>query len=75
MGQELVVSEGDTSTRRGFDFYLPARTGTTNQLGTLMMQTGGRYVAPDGTTVTVNDPPDGRGAADLVRHGLRVQDR
>ena len=57
MGQELVVSEGDTLTRRGFDFLYLHENWYHNQLGTLMLQTGGTYVAPDGTTVTVNEPP------------------
>jgi multiple sugar transport system substrate-binding protein len=57
MGQELVVNEGDTLTRRGFDFLYLHEGWYHNQLGTLMLQTGGTYVAPDGTTVTVNEPP------------------
>ena len=56
MGQELVVREGDTLTRRGFDFLYLHAGWYHNQLGTLMLQTGGTYVAPDGTTVTVNEP-------------------
>ena len=56
MGQELVVREGDTLTRRGFDFLYLHGGWYHNQLGTLMLQTGGTYVAPDGTTVTVNEP-------------------
>jgi multiple sugar transport system substrate-binding protein len=56
MGQELVVREGDTLTRRGFDFLYLHEGWYHNQLGTLMLQTGGTYVAPDGTTVTVNEP-------------------
>jgi multiple sugar transport system substrate-binding protein len=55
-GGELVVKDGDTLTRRGFDFlYLHAGWYHT-QFGTLMNQTGGRYVAEDNTTVTVNSP-------------------
>ena len=55
-GQQLVVKDGDTLTRRGFDFvYLHAGWYHT-QFGMLMQQTGGRYVAPDNTTVTVNEP-------------------
>ena len=56
MGQELVVRDGDTLTRRGFDFLYLHQGWYHNQLGTLMLQTGGRYVAEDGTTVTVNEP-------------------
>ena len=49
--------DGDTLTRRGFDFlYLHAGWYHT-QFGTLLQQTGGAYVATDGTTVTVADPP------------------
>ena len=55
-GQELVIRDGDTMTRRGFDFLYLHEGWYHNQLGTLLLQTGGRYVAPDGTTVTVNDP-------------------
>jgi multiple sugar transport system substrate-binding protein len=57
MGQKLVVKDGDTMTRRGFDFLYLHAGWYHNQLGTLMLQTGGTYVAPDGTTVTVNQPP------------------
>ena len=56
MGQELVVKDGDTLTRRGFDFVYLHQSWYHNQLGTLMLQTGGRYVAEDGTTVTVDAP-------------------
>ncbi len=56
MGQELVIRDGDTLTRRGFDFLYLHGGWYHNQLGTLLLQTGGRYVAPDGTTVTVNEP-------------------
>lgn len=56
-GQKLVVKDGDTLTRRGFDFLYIHAGWYHNQLGTLMNQTGGRYVAEDGTTVTVNEPP------------------
>ena len=55
MGQELVVKDGDTLTRRGFDFLYLHAGWYHNQLGTLMLQTGGQYVAEDGT-VTVNSP-------------------
>ena len=55
-GQQLVVKDGDTFTRRGFDFVYLHSGWYHNQLGTLMLQTGGRYVADDGTTVTVNSP-------------------
>jgi multiple sugar transport system substrate-binding protein len=55
-GGELVVKDGDTLTRRGFDFIYLHAGWYHNQLGTLMNQTGGRYVAEDGTTVTVNSP-------------------
>ncbi len=56
MGQELVIRDGDTLTRRGFDFLYLHEGWYHNQLGTLLLQTGGRYVAEDGTTVTVNQP-------------------
>ena len=56
MGQELVVKDGDTLTRRGFDFIYLHQGWYHNQLGTLMLQTGGRYVAEDGATVTVDAP-------------------
>lgn len=56
MGQQLVVRDGDTMTRRGFDFLYLHQGWYHNQLGTLMLQTGGQYVADDGTTVTVNEP-------------------
>jgi multiple sugar transport system substrate-binding protein len=56
MGQKLVVRDGDTLTRRGFDFLYLHEGWYHNQLGTLLLQTGGRYVDPDGTTVTVNEP-------------------
>jgi ABC-type glycerol-3-phosphate transport system substrate-binding protein len=55
-GGELVVKDGDTLTRRGFDFIYLHAGWYHNQLGTLMNQTGGRYVAEDNTTVTVNSP-------------------
>jgi ABC-type glycerol-3-phosphate transport system substrate-binding protein len=55
-GQQLVIRDGDTLTRRGFDFVYLHAGWYHNQLGTLMLQTGGRYVAEDGTTVTVNSP-------------------
>lgn len=57
MGQELVTKDGDTLTRRGFDFVYLHAGWYHNQFGTLMNQTGGRYVAEDGVTVTVNEPP------------------
>jgi multiple sugar transport system substrate-binding protein len=57
MGQKLVTKDGDTLTRRGFDFLYLHAGWYHNQLGTLMNQTGGRYVAEDNTTVTVADPP------------------
>ncbi|MDP9369378.1 MAG: extracellular solute-binding protein [Chloroflexota bacterium] len=57
MGQELVVKDGDTLTRRAFDFVYLHAGWYHNQLGTLINQTGGRYVAEDDTTVTVADPP------------------
>jgi ABC-type glycerol-3-phosphate transport system substrate-binding protein len=52
MGQELVIP----GERRGFDFLYLHQSWYHNQLGLLMLQTGGRYVAEDGTTVTVNSP-------------------
>jgi multiple sugar transport system substrate-binding protein len=57
MGQELVVRDGNTLTRRGFDFVYLHAGWYHNQFGTLLGQTGGRYVAEDGQTVTVNEPP------------------
>ena len=57
IGQQLVKKDGDTLTRRGFDFVYLHAGWYHNQLGTLMNQTGGRYVAEDGTTVTINQPP------------------
>ncbi len=45
MGQKLVVKDGDTLTRRGFDFLYLHAGWYHNQLGTLLLQTGGRYVA------------------------------
>ncbi len=56
MGQKLVVMDGDTMTRRGFDFLYLHQGWYHNQFGTLLLQTGGRIVAEDGTTVTVADP-------------------
>jgi ABC-type glycerol-3-phosphate transport system substrate-binding protein len=56
MGQKLVVMDGDTMTRRGFDFLYLHAGWYHNQLGTLLLQTGGRVVAEDGTTVTVAEP-------------------
>jgi multiple sugar transport system substrate-binding protein len=55
-GQQLTIRDGDTLTRRGFDFVYLHAGWYHNQLGTLMLQTGGRYVAEDGKTVTVNSP-------------------
>ena len=55
-GQKLVVKDGDTLTRRGFDFLYLHAGWYHNQLGTLMLQTGGSYVDADGKTVTVNKP-------------------
>jgi multiple sugar transport system substrate-binding protein len=57
IGQQLVVKDGDTLTRRGFDFLYLHAGWYHNQFGTLLNQTGGRYVAEDGVTVTVNEPP------------------
>jgi ABC-type glycerol-3-phosphate transport system substrate-binding protein len=53
-GQKLVTKDGDTLTRRGFDFLYLHAGWYHNQLGTLLLQTGGRYVAEDNATVTVN---------------------
>jgi ABC-type glycerol-3-phosphate transport system substrate-binding protein len=55
-GQKLVVKDGDTLTRRGFDFLYLHSGWYHNQLGTLMLQTGGTYTSEDGKTVTVNEP-------------------
>jgi ABC-type glycerol-3-phosphate transport system substrate-binding protein len=55
-GEALTVRDGDTLTRRGFDFVYLHAGWYHNQYGTLLLQTGGRYVAEDGTTVTVNSP-------------------
>ncbi len=56
MGQKLVVMDGDTMTRRGFDFLYLHQGWYHNQLGTLLLQTGGTLVADDGTTVTIAEP-------------------
>ena len=56
MGQKLVVMDGDTMTRRGFDFLYLHQGWYHNQLGTLLLQTGGTIVAEDGTTVTIAEP-------------------
>ena len=55
-GMQLAVKDGDTLTRRGFGWVYLHAGWYHNQLGTLMLQTGGEYVAEDGTTVTVNSP-------------------
>ena len=55
-GTQLAVKDGDTLTRRGFGWVYLHAGWYHNQLGTLMLQTGGEYVAEDGTTVTVNSP-------------------
>jgi ABC-type glycerol-3-phosphate transport system substrate-binding protein len=55
-GQKLVVKDGDTLTQRGFDFLYLHAGWYHNQLGTLLLQTGGRYVADDNKTVLVNKP-------------------
>lgn len=55
-GQKLVVKDGDNLTRRGFDFLYLHAGWYHNQLGTLMLQTGGTYTSEDGKTVTVNEP-------------------
>ncbi|HWV35969.1 MAG TPA: extracellular solute-binding protein [Thermomicrobiales bacterium] len=55
-GEKLSVRDGDTLTRRGFDFVYLHSGWYHNLYGTLLLQTGGRYVAPDGKTVTVADP-------------------
>lgn len=55
-GQKLVVSSGGSMTRRGFDFLYLHAGWYHNQLGTLLLQTGGRYVADDNKTVVVNKP-------------------
>lgn len=55
-GQKLVVKDGDNIERRGFDFLYLHAGWYHNQLGTLMLQTGGTYVSEDGKTVTVNEP-------------------
>jgi ABC-type glycerol-3-phosphate transport system substrate-binding protein len=56
MGQKLVVMDGDNMTRRGFDFLYLHAGWYHNQLGTLLLQTGGRIVAEDNTTVTIAEP-------------------
>jgi len=56
MGQKLVVMDGDTMTRRGFDLLYLHQGWYHNLLGTLLLQTGGRIVAEDGTTVTIAEP-------------------
>jgi ABC-type glycerol-3-phosphate transport system substrate-binding protein len=57
MGGELVTRDGDTVTRRGFDFLYLHAGWYHNQFGTLLLQTGGRLVSEDGTTAAVNQPP------------------
>ncbi|MBA2519249.1 MAG: ABC transporter substrate-binding protein [Chloroflexia bacterium] len=56
MGEALVQRDGDTVTRRGFDFLYLHAGWYHNQFGTLLLQTGGRLVAEDGTTAAVNEP-------------------
>jgi len=56
MGQELVQRDGDTPTRLGFDFLYLHAGWYHNQFGTLLLQTGGRWVSEDGTTAVVNAP-------------------
>lgn len=56
-GEALTVRDSDTLTRRGFDFVYLHAGWYHNQYGTLLLQTDGRYVSEDGTTVTVNEPP------------------
>ncbi|MCA9859235.1 MAG: extracellular solute-binding protein [Thermomicrobiales bacterium] len=56
MAQQLVVMDGDTMTRRGFDLLYLHQGWYHNLLGTLLLQTGGRVVADDGVTVTVAEP-------------------
>ena len=56
-GAKLVVKDGDTFTRRGFDFTYLHAGWYHNLFGTLLLQTGGRVVAEDGTTVTVAEAP------------------
>ncbi|MCC6703850.1 MAG: hypothetical protein IT334_03170, partial [Thermomicrobiales bacterium] len=55
-GAQLAVKDGDTLTRRGFGWVYLHAGWYHNQLGTLMLQTGGKYVADDGVTVTANSP-------------------
>jgi multiple sugar transport system substrate-binding protein len=56
MAQKLTVKDGDTITRRGFDLLYLHQGWYHNQLGTLLLQTGGQIVADDGVTVTVAEP-------------------
>lgn len=56
MGEALVQRDGDTVTRRGFDFLYLHAGWYHNQFGTLLLQTGGRLVAEDGTTAAINEP-------------------
>lgn len=56
-GAKLVTKDGDTLTRRGFDFVYLHSGWYHNLFGTLLLQTGGRVVAEDNTTVTVADAP------------------
>ncbi|HVL26437.1 MAG TPA: ABC transporter substrate-binding protein [Thermomicrobiales bacterium] len=56
MGQKLVVKDGDTITRRGFDFLYLHSGWYQTQFGTLLQQTGGRVVSEDGTKAVVNEP-------------------
>ena len=57
MGQELVVRDEDgTLKRRGFDFLYLHRGWYHNQFGTLLLQTGGRLVSPDGQEAMIDEP-------------------
>lgn len=56
MGEALVQRDGDTVTRRGFDFLYLHAGWYHNQFGTLLLQTGGRLVSEDGMTAAVNEP-------------------
>jgi multiple sugar transport system substrate-binding protein len=47
MGQKLVKKEGDKVVRRGFDFLYLHSGWYTNQLSTLLLQTGGTYHGSD----------------------------
>lgn len=56
MGAKLVKKDGDKVVRRGFDFLYLHSGWYTNQLSTLMLQTGALYRSPDGKTSLLDKP-------------------